>query len=259
MLATTDGQALVAALEAFYASTTSRLGFGNKPLTGALDCFYRSLNPSLERFRLERQKIDRTEATQFSVFDYIEPDENRLSDIIHDLLDPYGQHGQGTLFLSAFLEAIGVPTGANQRSWRPKREDPALYCASPSRRLDITLDAGDFGVGIENKPFAAEGDDQLKDYWVHLRTKYGENYILVYLPGDGSDPVSLGRTNLARLRSAGRFRSLSYPTDLCQWLKGCCKDCKAEKVRWFLRAFIDYVQGTFSLGDADEVPTNESD
>ena len=31
----------------------------------------------------------------FNVFDAIRPDENRLSDILRDLLDPRGAHGQG--------------------------------------------------------------------------------------------------------------------------------------------------------------------
>ena len=31
----------------------------------------------------------------FNVFDAIRPDENRLSDILRDLLDPRGSHGQG--------------------------------------------------------------------------------------------------------------------------------------------------------------------
>ena len=46
----------------------------------------------------QRQR-DRKEATRFNVFDLIEPDENKLSDVLADLLDPKGNHGQGDLFL----------------------------------------------------------------------------------------------------------------------------------------------------------------
>jgi hypothetical protein len=37
----------------------------------------------------------RKTASSFNVFTLIEPDENKLSDIIADLLDPQGRHGQG--------------------------------------------------------------------------------------------------------------------------------------------------------------------
>jgi hypothetical protein len=42
--------------------------------------------------RLQRQ-LDVRLATGFNVFDLIEPDENKLSDVLADLLNPKGNHG----------------------------------------------------------------------------------------------------------------------------------------------------------------------
>lgn len=223
-------------------------------LRTALDAFYGALKPRLDRFQTERQEIDRCEASRFNVFDYIDPDENCLSDIIQDLLDPSGKHGQGTLFLNTFLEAIGVLPEAIHPPFRLKREDRTLYSASFERRIDITLELGDFGIGIENKPFAREGKDQLRDYWVHLRRKYPQQFMLVYLSGDGSEPTSLSTADLATLRAANQFRSLAYRTDLHQWLEGCCRDCQADKVVWFLRDLGNYVRHNkqFELAETDE-------
>jgi hypothetical protein len=224
-------------------------------LRTALDVFYKAVKPRLDQFQAERQEMDRCEASRFNVFDYIDPDENCLSGIIHDLLDPSGKHGQGRLFLDSFLHAIGVlPAESMHPPFRAKREDRTLYSASFARRIDITLEIGEFGIGIENKPFAREGKDQLKDYWVHLRRKYPQRFMLVYLSGDGSEPTSLSTTDLTKLQAANQFRSLAYRTDLHQWLEGCCRDCKADTVVWFLRDFAKYVKQNmqFELAEADE-------
>jgi len=45
----------------------------------------------------------------FNVFDWIEPDENTLSDLLRDLLDPAGTHGQRSAFLKLALEHL-IPT-----------------------------------------------------------------------------------------------------------------------------------------------------
>jgi hypothetical protein len=229
-----------------------------KALTTALSDYYRTVATRIERFQKVRKKADLYEATRFSAFDYIDRDENRLSDVIHDLLDPSGRHGQGTLFLYLFLEAIGVAPESVHPPFRVKREDCTLYCASFQRRIDITLELGDFGVGIENKPWASEGQEQLKDYCLHLRQKYAQRFMLVYLSGDGSRPTSINRTDLAALQAAKQFKSLAFPTGLHRWLERCSHGCKADKVRWFLSDFAEYVKKGFELIDADEEPIHEA-
>jgi hypothetical protein len=217
-------------------------------LKDRLDRYYAVIKPKLDSCRLERQKLDRSEATRFTVFDYVDPDENRLSDILHGLLDPLGSHGQGSAFLSSFLTELGLQKLAVNRSCRVKREDRT--CAD--RRIDIIIELDGFCIGIENKPFACEGDEQLSDYRKYLQQRYKGEYMLVYLPGNGSAPISLQKSELAVLQAAGKFRSLAYRTDLLRWLERCCEDCKADKVRWFLRDFAAYVQRTFELSDVDE-------
>ena len=222
-----------------------------------LDAFYGALRPKLDHFQAERAELNRCEASRFNVFTYIRPDENCLSDIHQDLLDSTGKHGQGAIFLNSFLEGIGVPLPANHPVVRLKREDRTLYCANFERRIDITVDLGDFANGIENKPWACEGKDQLKDYWVHLRRKYKQRYMLVYLSRDGSEPVSLSKKNLARLSTAGKFRSLAYPTDLRNWLARCFAECEADKVRWFLRDLAEFVTEEFEIAEGEE-PVHEA-
>ena len=76
--------------------------------------------------------------------------------------------------------------------------------------------------------------------------------MLVYLSGDGSDPVTLRPRDLANLQAAGQFKTLAYSTDLRQWLDQCHQDCKAEKVKRFLRDFADYVDRNFELAEGQD-------
>src|SRR6266487_5822635 len=118
-----------------------------KPLSAAsLTEFCSSVDTQLQRFQVERAKADVYDAADFNVFRYIEPDENRLSNIIHDLLDPGGSHGQRTLFLKLFLQTCGIPVAALQEPIRLKREDSNLYCRSFHRRIDITVEMKGFGI-----------------------------------------------------------------------------------------------------------------
>jgi hypothetical protein len=229
-----------------------------KTLVSALDEFYGNASAQIEQFQKKRKAADLLESAGFTVFDYIDPDENRLSTVIHDLLDPSGEHGQGRLFLDSFLQTIGVKPESVNPPFRVKREDRTLYCASPDRRIDITLELGDFGIGIENKPFHYEAEDQLKEYSLHLRHKYVQRFMLVYLSGDGSGPTSINEADLAALKAAGQFRMVSYPTGLHRWLVRCCGECKADKVRWFVGDFAEYVRRKFELVETEEELIHET-
>ena len=169
-----------------------------KSLFTALNEFCASLELRLEAHQQAKAKRDLHQATSFSVFDYIQLDpnfdENRLSEIIAGLLNPQGTHGQGSLFLDLFLDRLPPLPRKKTAAPRIVREDPTAYTSSFQRRIDITIDFGSYGVGIENKPWATEAERQLEDYCDHLNRKYSGRFVLVYLSGDGCDPTSIAET-----------------------------------------------------------------
>lgn len=62
-------------------------------------------------FKLKKQyeidsQINLFLSNSFNVFDLISPDENKLSDIIANLLDLNGTHGQGALFAKEFVKNL---------------------------------------------------------------------------------------------------------------------------------------------------------
>ncbi len=69
------------------------------------------LAPRLEADRRLEREFDRHLACRFNVFEYLRTDELGLSRVIADLLDPTKEHGQGTTFLEAMLEAFPMTRG----------------------------------------------------------------------------------------------------------------------------------------------------
>lgn len=126
--------------------------------------FFDGLGYYVRVSREARQALASAVAESFSVFDYIEPDENRLSTIIADLLDPKGKHGQGSTFLAAFLkqlEALGCKIPSHSQAdldgATVVNEATTSFLTSAARRIDIRIELPHrFGIGIENKPWAGE-------------------------------------------------------------------------------------------------------
>ena len=87
-------------------SGLARLAYDHKAnVQRQIEGFFHDLAFRYEIFQIQKREIDRHLASNFNVFDYIVPnrDENRLSDIIANLLDPRGSHGQRDIFLRQFL------------------------------------------------------------------------------------------------------------------------------------------------------------
>ncbi|HET7290652.1 MAG TPA: PD-(D/E)XK nuclease family protein [Thermodesulfobacteriota bacterium] len=181
------------------------------------------------------------------MFDYIYPDENTISDVIANMLDPSGTHGQGEKFLRNFLSEIGISINSDKVGVQIKREETTKYIRSALRRIDITIDFNNCerAIAIENKPWDGEQLDQVKDYIDHLSKKYKDNYVLVYLTGDGSEPQSIEQILKVALIAEGRLRVIPYIPRLMNWLEVCFKDCQSEKMRLFLRDFMRYIENNF--------------
>jgi hypothetical protein len=141
----------------------------------------------------QRQR-DRKEATGFNVFDLIYPDENKLSDILADLLDPKGNHGQGDLFLRLLFKQLELGSDAKlTKDATVHREAPTHGIQKYLRRIDVLVEAGIL-LAIENKVDSIEQHEQVKDYLEHLRyctQVRPAPSMLIYLTPDGRPPESI--------------------------------------------------------------------
>ena len=241
-----------------------------------LEMFSSSLSAKLQIYQKEKRRRDRFLSTDFNVVsefiiineNYF-PRENRLSDIIACLLDANGSHGQGSKFLDGFLKRLYKKKHFDIAEQRPcflkhlfeknrpvrvaelsgkqrqvKREDPTLNNENQRRRIDITVDFEGFGIGIENKPWTHEENDQLEDYYSELKGRYeNKEFYLVFITPNGEKPKTIAN-RCDRIRK-GELYCLSYSSDILGWIEECWQLCESDRFRWFLRDFKEYIHNAF--------------
>lgn len=211
--------------------------------------FFDGLAPRLETARTLERELDSRLARRFSAFDYLRTDELGLSRIVGDLLDPRGAHGQGPLFLKTLLDGLQVFDAPDDLSRAHVTLEETI---DDDRRLDIHVHVDErHGLAIENKPWAGDQKDQVKDYLDWLKRRY-RRFVLIYLSprGEPPDTYSVRLSTLKRLEAGRRFVIMPYHdngaredefdgfrTDysLTRWMADCRKQCDVDKLRWFLR------------------------
>ena len=241
----------------------------DESLDSVLTRFFAELAPRLETARDLERELDRKLAQRFNVLDYLRDDELGLSRIIADLLNPKARHGQGTLFLQTLLSLEGLKTtqhwpglDRNQISVVVERKIAA------NRRIDISVHIGGtdgqtYCLAIENKPYAGDQENQVKDYLDYLKREYCDRFLLIYLSPTGVGPSerSIHRKELAKWKDrfaimpyrggqedqAEEFDAFRIPHSLSDWLGECRKNCEVDRLRWFLRDAETFCQQR--LGD----------
>ena len=235
-------------LQRYYTDLASGLRRRADVFRAELVGYFGGLATRLSETEAERCAEQARAAPAFNVFEYLKQqglDEIGLSRLLANLLDPYGIHGQGDRFLNIFLRDIAKTEWACGPETRIIREDLTRFSHSPGRRIDITIHLGSRGIGVENKPWAGEGEDQIKDYKEHLARRYKGNFCLLYLSGSGDPPKSLSKSQRRMLSKRGKFRIVTYREDLAEWIKSCQEICPSDHVRWFLEDFHNYIQDIF--------------
>lgn len=117
-------------------------------------------------------------APNLNAFSMFRPDERRITNILAEFMDPRGRHGQGTLFLNAFLSAVGLTNVV--RSDHVTVTVDAITAAG--RLVDLVVSTPTNLLGIEVKLWAVQQDNQLADYAEHLRQQAGRReWKLVFL------------------------------------------------------------------------------
>lgn len=185
-------------------------------------------------------------APKLNAFSLFRPNENTLSRVLGDLLSPRGAHGQGTIFLQALLNELGLPGVGMHEVVTVRRE----VVTSAQRRIDLVIDTPRLLIGIENKPWAVQQDDQLIDYHRQLEEWAGQRRpVLVFL------------SNQSPRTGQGQVLTLPYLADdetspsLRRALEGARAHTKALRARIHVDEFIRFIDLQFE----DEGMTDELD
>lgn len=188
-------------------------------------------------------------APKFNCFNYIKPNENGLSQIMCDLLDPNGFHEQGTIFLEQFLKTLDkekIFDFYEKHDFRAILESTTTLIEADNRRIDIELSFGNrFGIAVENKPHSIEQRNQLNHYADQMDKKYKNgNWLLIYLLGYDAQPESIDLARLEALSRSGHFLIIDYSI-IILWLRSCAEKCKPPRVVVFIQDFIEHCESRF--------------
>jgi hypothetical protein len=196
------------------------------------------------------------DSPSFNLFRFMRIKENDLSAIFSDLLDPRGTHGQGALFLDAFLARLG------NAHWKR----PAQTChvrlehqTDEMRRIDLTLTFPHGVIGIENKPWAIDQEKQLGHYATYLsQIKRSDdwNWLLVFISNRPPAAYSLSAHEQAKLLATKQFFHFSFAAVLT-WLAECRQHCQSLKVNHFLDDLLHFIRtainGEMEMAEQTEV------
>lgn len=200
-----------------------------------LESLSRRLGHQLPILDARRAGADLYGSPRFNVFDLFRPDENKISLLISDLLDPAGMHGHGSLFVNGLLTAIGVPPVGLNDAVKVRRE-----MATPAnRRIDILIETRTAIVGIENKPWASQQPRQLSDYLTALRRwAGGKQHALVFL---SHQDAQTARDDVM----AVTFADTGVGPSLQSILAMALPRVRSDRVRTHLHEFISYIDTRF--------------
>ena len=221
-----------------------------------LSSLFASLGTVVNTAKQAQTDLDRIVATKFSIFDYFHAKETDLSRIFAGLLKPTGGHGQGDRFLFLFLEEM--PCYRNEPSKRlidvfqyvdlHECKVHTEYMTNKGRKIDIVLEIDNRWIGIENKPWDEEREEQLKDYMEDLQKK-GTAWML-YLSGDGSEPTTRPYGKAGNCCPMVPYRGSDGKSPSVEnWIQQCWRECEAERVRWFLKDLLEYIRQSFGLAN----------
>ncbi len=222
----------------------------------SISSFFNDIRFRKKIYKSFKAKYEPFVAFDFNVFDFIRPDENGISNIIRHILDPCGAHGQGDVFLRQFLEIENIAEYPKQTDNLEETtitcEEPTTLIESSKRRIDITINFNNFGIGIENKPWAGEQEEQLQDYHEQMNKNYGTNYQIIFLTQDGREPKSLDKNICNELSKNNKLLLFRYQHQIKSWLETCQEKCRSEKVRFFLQDFINYIETHLKVEEDQE-------
>ena len=232
--------------------------------------FFANLAHRIDTTRRQEQDLDRRLAHRFNVFDCLEIGELGLSKIIAELFDPTRLHGQGAFFLERFISMLrnSADLGSRFCLGNPNISVKAEAQITDHQRIDVLV-RFDFAeeshaLAIENKPFANDREDQIRNYLNYLDKWFGCNFLLVYLSPRGEPPSTASITPYElKNKWASRFSILSYSLpkgkqqqdeytqyriaqfSFADWVRNCRRDCEVDRLRWVLGDLADFCQLKF--------------
>lgn len=189
-----------------------------------------------------KKEYDKQLAFDFNLFQFFSVGENKVSQVLAYFLDVHQNHGQGDMFLNEFIK-----TFYGQEIEITQIENVCEKVITKKRRIDIYIKLKDLTLAIENKIWADDQRNQLKDYSQFLERKSQGNYLLLYLNPYGLEPTTKSIEDKLKesLVKQNKLKVIGYKQDIIPLINNWLVNCEADNVSFFLKEFKKYLEVKF--------------
>lgn len=166
--------------------------------------------------------------------------------VMHELLDPYGSHGQGDIYLRSFVHSV------LQLEFTEKDFETAQvyreYVIDENRRIDLYIKTRNHAIPIEVKIYAKDQAKQCEDYY-----RTAVNSPIYYLTPTGSMPTEESLGSLKR----EDIQCISFRESIVSWIEKCItlkETVRLSSIREVLWQYLDTIKlFTNQVGDEQEM------
>ncbi|MFD2916372.1 PDDEXK-like family protein [Psychroserpens luteus] len=189
-----------------------------------------------------KKEYDKQLALDFSLFQFFTIGENKISQVLAYFLDVNQNHGQGNIFLKEFIK-----TFYDKEIEIKQLENVCEKLITDNRRIDIYIKLKGLTIAIENKIWADDQNNQLRDYSTFLEQKSQGNYLLLYLSPYGLEPKpkSIKEKLKGSLVEQNKLKIISYKDDIINLINSWLVICEADNVSHFLKEFKKHLEIKF--------------
>src|SRR5690554_332842 len=189
-----------------------------------------------------KKEYDKQLAFDFNLFQFFSVGENKISQVLAYFLDVHQNHGQGNVFLNEFIKTFyGEEIDISQI------ENVCEKVITQKRRIDIYIKLKGLTIAIENKIWADDQNNQLKDYSQFLEQNSQGNYLLLYLNPYGLEPTNKSIEDKLKesLVKQNKLKVIGYKQDIIPLINNWLANCEADNVSYFLKEFKKYLEVKF--------------
>jgi uncharacterized protein YlbG (UPF0298 family) len=189
-----------------------------------------------------KEEYNKQLALDFSLFQFFSIGENKISQVLAYFLDEKQNHGQGNIFLKEF-----VKTFYDKELDISNSLNICEKVITKNRRIDIYIEVNGLTIAIENKIWADDQTNQIRDYANFLENRSKGNYLLLYLNPYGLEPSSKSIDDSYRntLIEQQKLKIISYKHDIINLINNWLVICEADNVSHFLKEFKKYLEIKF--------------
>ena len=204
---------------------------------------FKGLRPTVQDMLDQDRDRNRQEARSFNLFRvlHLEAREELVhTPFLADLLDPQGAHGQGFLFLHAFIDALsaahsGFPAPVEELAAHAWFVETNRYIGGGGPDIVLTCPGLSYLLVLENKVYADEETGQLARYaaWMESQREIYPSQALLFLTPTGDPSETAG---------GAAYYPVSYRREIVGMLKAALPEIAAPHLRETIRQYLDVIQ-----------------